>query len=450
MHCTVPNATRKIDVSILTRIVTLFLGYLFCVSFAFAQGNEVKIRVRVKDVVPTQAKLCYHMLGEDIEVYEAQGDTTGVYTFSLPELKSGFYRFYFGERAWILPLLLLDPTDTVEILTTALDPLVQAKVVGAPEAQIYLTARVAKERYTDALWGIEFLEKYNLEETAELKKKINKKYRAEIEELRKNTSDNLLQAMLDFFCKPLESSAFDEWWRHDIFETSMVTFVPEFTDYLYSYFTSLKDTSLSYWEQVARYGESIQQLAKLKREESNDLMLRYVLTATFQDGVYDVLLDTIAEAGFGTTLTSDYKRPETRETERLAKMKVTDIEGQKQWLISRKEPYTLLIVWSVACEHCRALMPKLWAVYEALGTKKVAVRTIAVDDNTPQHRAYIRSQAWKWINIIEKDDGQSALLEALNADGTPELFLLDANGHLLARPENASQLRLELQNRIKN
>lgn len=450
MHCTVPNATRKIDVSILTRIVTLFLGYLFCVSFGFAQGNEVKIRVRVKDVVPTQAKLCYHMLGEDIEVYEAQGDTTGVYTFSLPEFKSGFYRFYFGERAWILPLLLLDPTDTVEVLTTALDPLVQAKVVGAPEAQIYLTARVAKERYTDALWGIEFLEKYNLEESAELKKKINRKYRAEIEELRKNTSDNLLQAMLDFFCKPLESSAFDEWWRQDIFETSMVTFVPEFTDYLYSYFTSLKDTSLSYWEQVARYTESIQHLAKLKREESNDLMLRYVLTATFQDGVYDVLLDTIAEAGFGTTLTSDYKRPETRETERLAKMKVTDIEGQKQWLISRKDAYTLLIVWSVACEHCRALMPKLWAVYEALGKRRLAVRTIAVDDNTPQHRAYIRSQAWEWTNIIEKDDGQSALLESLNADGTPELFLLDAKGHLLARPENEHQLRLELQNRIKN
>ena len=449
MHCTVPNATRKIDVSILTRIVTFFLGYLFCVSFGFAQGNEVKIRVRVKDVVPTQAKLCYHMLGEDIEVYEAQGDTTGVYTFSLPEFKSGFYRFYFGERAWILPLLLLDPTDTVEVLTTALDPLVQAKVVGAPEAQIYLTARLAKERYTDALWGIEFLEKYNLEETAELKKKINKKYRAEIEELRKNTSDNLLQAMLDFFCKPLESSAFDEWWRQDIFETSMVTFVPEFTDYLYSYFTSLRDTSLSYWEQVARYTESIQHLAKLKRAESNDLMLRYVLTATFQDGVYDVLLDTIAEAGFGTTLTSDYKRPEMRETERLTKMKVTDIEGQKQWLISRKEPYTLLIVWSVLCEHCRALMPKLWAVYEALGKRGLAVRTIAVDDNTPQHRAYIRSQAWEWTNIIEKDDGQSALLEALNADGTPELFLLDAKGHLLARPENDHQLRLELQNRIK-
>lgn len=411
-----------------------------------AQEQNCLLSIKIPDALPTSSKLAFVVAGTEVYTYTPTIDSaTSTYLFSIPKPEIGFYRFTFGENVWHLYLLFTTQHNTVTIQTLATDPLTSASVSGAPECNAYWEALRAKESYQDAIWGLRALKKfYAPEEYETLRNTVQQQYISELTAIREKANNHLVNQLLFFFRTPRDT-IFSHWWTDTLAATPIAAASPEFVGYVQAYLKEFWNNEYSYSDQLIAYYNAIKPFHRLKFGSMGGRILRNLLEYTFAGGVYDQLIDTIAKYQIGGAIepVRNFQKEE-HHTEKLLKVRVKDIDEKKILLIDKNTPYTLLILWSVSCPHCQALMPKLWDVCKDLPKKIMAIRAIAIDKDTPLHRTHIRSHQWGWSNIIEYDDGNSAILEALNADGTPELFLIDKNGRLIARPSDNEQLYYQL------
>ena len=435
--------------------------YLTCLLFLFAWlpfwGNaqetktNIHLTVEVQGAIPnTPAYLSYYFMGEDLKTYDLQIDAQGRYHFQLEDGK-GYYRFVFGKKDWELIFPLFYSEEELTLTTSVEDPSGDAHIVGAPEAETYLNLLREYRLFEDANWGIGALRRMFGDQAPvvlQTKELVNKHYYEKLAKL-VGKKENIYptNAVAIYYIRDGVYDKFENWWPDGWFTFPLVTLDPEFSNHVRRFFQYYKHDEYSYTKQLSVYADLLRRLLSCEYETINMLMLQSELIDIFKGNVYDVLLDSMAKYQRLQEMDSIY-HSEPRETERLLTMKHKDLAGKELQMVDKKAQYTLLILWSDNCTHCQALMPKLWEVCRGRDAKKLAVRAICIDEDTPSRRDYIRSRGWEWKNLIEHDNGESQLLEALNADGTPALFLLDKSGHLVARPEDEKQLRAELEERL--
>ena len=427
-----------------------FLSLLLITHRVAGREKTIPLTLSIRQATPQPVSLSFLVGGLETETQKSEIDKSGRYHFNL-RYRPGFYRLTMGEREWSLTFPLFTPQSEIQeltISTSGIAPLEEVVATGAPELPLYFDARRAREAYQEALWGLEALRRggvpeLQLQTIGDTNEQI---YRQRIEAvtLRADSlqSPTICQIMR-LFTRPQDTLT-AHWWDAALLTTAWVATAPEFDSYVRAYLQTRYSDSLSYWGQVQNYSQAIRSVAKIESEAVNALMLRHALEFIVQGGVYDVLLDSIARYYPNSRESALYRKDNERKTERLVKLRGTRLDDRRTFIVSKDADYTLLIVWSVWCAHCQELLPELARVCENLPQKQVAVRAICIDKVTPEVRNFIGSRVWPWENILEPDDGESDILTYLQADGTPELFLLDKKGRLISRPEDAKRLEREL------
>ena len=427
-----------------------FLSLLLITHRVAGREKTIPLTLSIRQATPQPVSLSFLVGGLETETQKSEIDKSGRYHFNL-RYRPGFYRLTLGEREWSLTFPLFTPQSEIQeltISTSGIAPLEEVVATGALELQLYFDARRAREAYQEALWGLEALRRggvaeLQLQAISDTNEQI---YRQRIEAvtLRADSlQSTTIRQIMRLFIRPQDTLT-AHWWDAPLLTTPWVGTAPEFDSYVRAYLQTRYSDSLAYWAQVANYSQAIRTLAKIDSEAVNALMLRHALEFIVQGGVYDVLLDSIAKYYPNDGESSFYTKNNERKTERLVKLRGTRLDDRRTFIVSKDADYTLLIVWSVWCAHCQELLPELARICENLPQKQVAVRAICIDKVTPEVRNFIGSRVWPWENILEPDDGESDILTYLQADGTPELFLLDKKGRLISRPEDAKRLEREL------
>lgn len=431
-------------------LLLFFFSLLLTAQRGAGRERTIPLTLSIRQATPQEVSLSYLVGGLETETQKREIDKSGRYHFNLL-YRPGFYRLTFGEREWSLTFPLFTPQAEIQelsISTSGIAPLEEVVATGAPELQLYFDARRAREAYQEALWGLEALRRGGVAESelqaiSDTNEQIYRR-RIKAVTLRADSlqSPTICQIMR-LFTHPQDTLT-AHWWDAALLTTAWVATAPEFDSYVRAYLQTRYSDSLSYWGQVQNYSQAIRSVAKIESEAVNALMLRHALEFIVQGGVYDVLLDSIAKYYPNDGESSFYTKNNERKTERLVKLRGTRLDDRRTFIVSKDADYTLLIVWSVWCTHCQELLPKLAQVCENLPQKQVAVRAICIDKDSPTVRNFIGARIWPWENILEPDDGESDILAYLQADGTPELFLLDKKGRLISRPEDAKRLECEL------
>lgn len=431
-------------------LLLFFFSLLLTAQRGAGRERTIPLTLSIRQATPQEVSLSYLVGGLETETQKREIDKSGRYHFNLL-YRPGFYRLTFGEREWSLTFPLFTPQAEIQelsISTSGIAPLEEVVATGAPELQLYFDARRAREAYQEALWGLEALRRGGVAESelqaiSDTNEQIYRR-RIKAVTLRADSlqSPTICQIMR-LFTHPQDTLT-AHWWDAALLTTAWVATAPEFDSYVRAYLQTRYSDSLSYWGQVQNYSQAIRSVAKIESEAVNALMLRHALEFIVQGGVYDVLLDSIAHYYPNSRESALYRKNNERKTERLVKLRGTRLDDRRTFIVSKDADYTLLIVWSVWCAHCQELLPELARVCENLPQKQVAVRAICIDKDSPIVRNFIGARMWPWENILEPDDGESDILAYLQADGTPELFLLDKKGTLISRPEDAKRLEREL------
>lgn len=120
-----------------------------------------------------------------------------------------------------------------------------------------------------------------------------------------------------------------------------------------------------------------------------------------------------------------------------------DINGQAFDLYSVEAPNTLVLFWSETCPHCLHMLPDIKAILNEKTDLKVV--SIILGPDKPSLRELIVNQGIEeWIHICEPEEWRSPLVDAYRVYGTPSMYLLDSAKRIVARPNNAADLRESL------
>lgn len=89
----------------------------------------------------------------------------------------------------------------------------------------------------------------------------------------------------------------------------------------------------------------------------------------------------------------------------------------------------LLLFWATWCPYCEALMPYLQNVYDDAGPDRLTVFAIDIHDEDGHPAAALRKRKLTFTLVRDGD----AIADAYGVEGTPGLFLVDAQGNIVYR-----------------
>jgi cytochrome c biogenesis protein CcmG, thiol:disulfide interchange protein DsbE len=104
----------------------------------------------------------------------------------------------------------------------------------------------------------------------------------------------------------------------------------------------------------------------------------------------------------------------------------------------------VLAFWASWCTTCKADVPKLQQVVDGWGPQGVRVVGVVIEDELPAAQAAADSSQLRYPSVF---DATGRTRDAFGVLGTPETFLLDAEGRVAARwvgPLPAHELDLRL------
>jgi len=90
---------------------------------------------------------------------------------------------------------------------------------------------------------------------------------------------------------------------------------------------------------------------------------------------------------------------------------------------------TLLMFWNSWCESCSIELPKVSALQEKMGRKRLQVLAIAIGDTETNVRAYVTSHPTHFHFPVLYDFGDRVAMD-YDVNRVPTFFLLNKNGEL--------------------
>ncbi len=120
-------------------------------------------------------------------------------------------------------------------------------------------------------------------------------------------------------------------------------------------------------------------------------------------------------------------------------------EGEKVMLSDFKGKFVYFDVWATWCGPCKAEIPHLAVLVEALKDEKdVEIISVSVDSDHEAWVEMIEEDQPQWKQFIVKDAFGSALTKQYNISGIPQFVLIDPEGNIVdvqaARPSNPNLL----------
>jgi peroxiredoxin len=124
----------------------------------------------------------------------------------------------------------------------------------------------------------------------------------------------------------------------------------------------------------------------------------------------------------------------------LEKLQTRD--GKLVNLYDIKSPYTMLLIWSPDCSHCKKEMPDIMEFYEKFKGKGVEIFAICnqTGDNVKKCWEYIDEQKrMTWLNVVDPFF-VSNYMKKYAAVSTPQVFILDKNKKILIKKLEVKKL----------
>lgn len=111
-----------------------------------------------------------------------------------------------------------------------------------------------------------------------------------------------------------------------------------------------------------------------------------------------------------------------------------DADGKPVALAALRGKPLIVNFWARWCSPCRTEIPELVAAHERFGPRGLTVVGIALDDNGPNTRDFIKAYGMAYGNLLAPDQG-IGLMQALGNEkaGLPFTLVIDRNGAIIGK-----------------
>jgi len=117
-----------------------------------------------------------------------------------------------------------------------------------------------------------------------------------------------------------------------------------------------------------------------------------------------------------------------------------DIDGNPFSWSQIDKPNTLLVFWSITCPHCIELMPKLKAF--ARQHPDFEIVSVVLSPDNEILRDFLNQEGLNnWIHLSDGLGWESPMVKDYTIFGTPTLFVLDADKHIISKPSGIKELQ---------
>jgi len=100
----------------------------------------------------------------------------------------------------------------------------------------------------------------------------------------------------------------------------------------------------------------------------------------------------------------------------------------------------LLYFWASWCPHCRDEVPKMVEAYKNLKNKNFEIYGVSLDENPDEWKKFSAEKHIPWINVCDFKKWKSAAAELYDIKGTPNSYLIDEKGIIVAREVTPARL----------
>lgn len=189
------------------------------------------------------------------------------------------------------------------------------------------------------------------------------------------------------------------------------------------------------------------------KENPNTVVSAYILNfykttwgRTHTEGLFASLPEVRRQSADGR-VTAHYlkinKDPEVGE--QYEDFEMTNATGEAIRLSDIKGKYTLVYFWAANCFPSRQENPNLVKNYETFKERGFEILGISIDGDRNTFLGSIREHNLTWNNLMSPagSDNEAALIYGIN--GTPDNFLIDEQGTIIARNIRGEALTAKLQ-----
>ena len=191
------------------------------------------------------------------------------------------------------------------------------------------------------------------------------------------------------------------------------------------------DFTLQSQQLLAKYGDSCW---------GPMMMMRFYNFLTPKERVvFEKFSDTAKNSYHGQTAAEElYPGGQAGQTARP--FSIADQQGNKTSLaeLLKGKKYLLLDFWASWCIPCRKEIPNVKKQYELYKEKGFEVVSISIDKDQNAWQKALDAEQLPWPNFLDKGD----VANIYNVKAIPAMFLMDANGKLIATGEDARGERL--------
>lgn len=435
------------------RGVRMYVWTLLLLAFAGAgrqgvtYGQGYEFRIKTTGLGPEAIVLSEARDGRWVAVDTVWQADDGLYHPYVERFTPGLYTLTFGHQP-AFPLLLSRPTN---------DLLVQLRGTGSglavevsPDGSTRTFAHSYQEGDTcAALRYLEGLGKHMLSPQDSLNPQLSsaasarcRRHNVYLTQAIAGSDDALLKALLSLLATPARD-ALASWWPADLLREPSVAPSRLLKDHLEAYLQAQIEPTATRTEQDSLFLEAVSALLALDMLPPLHDKLQHYATYFFQEiGALELatyVRDYAAAQGHNARMGSLGKQL----TLDMRAARSMDVDGRSRPILNRKKPLTLIVVYSIWCPHCMALLPEVAAWYGEDVQRVLHITSISSDGTDYGTLQFIRNLGFPWQSCAEAG-GESPLLKSLRFESTPYLLLFNREGHFVEQPLGFTQLKARI------
>ena len=182
------------------------------------------------------------------------------------------------------------------------------------------------------------------------------------------------------------------------------------------------------WNFVKIHPTSPVSLFILKHDDEN--YPDYDKLAPYFDALSSELKNTIFGKGYGAMLAG---LKLTRTGARSPEFTMEDPNGKKVSLSSFRGKYILVDFWASWCKPCREENPSVVSAYKQFSDKNFAILGVSLDKAKDAWLKAITDDNLAWTQVSDLNFWNNAAAQLYSVKAIPQNFLLDPEGHIIAK-----------------
>jgi len=111
-------------------------------------------------------------------------------------------------------------------------------------------------------------------------------------------------------------------------------------------------------------------------------------------------------------------------------------DGKRHCLYGNLGTRTLVMIWSLGCDHCESMLPGIQNISNEYAEKGLRVFSFTLAENKDSLAAAMDEHGIGWINVSDYKGFLSGVIDEFNVTVTPLIFLVDEKGIITDKPTN--------------